>query len=47
MKKFNYDDFDMFRSIKVEDICSYNSKDVDGKELENGFMWFYMAFYSF
>ena len=37
MKKFNYDDFDMFRSIKVEDICSYNSKDVDGKELENGF----------
>ena len=37
MKKFNYDDFDMFRSIKVEDICSYNSKDVDGNELENGF----------
>ena len=37
MKKFNYDDFDMFRSIKVEDICSYNSKDDDGNELENGF----------
>ena len=37
MKKFNYDDFDMFRSIKVESICEYNSKDDDGNDLENGF----------
>ena len=37
MKKFNVSDFDKFRSVKVEVICEYNSKDVDGKLLENGF----------
>ena len=37
MKKFNYDDFDKFRNVKIENICEYNGKDIDGSELENGF----------
>ena len=42
MKKFNESDFDMFRSIKVESICEYNSKDVDGSGGSCGgsnYMW--------